>query len=41
MAEISRRGMLQAAGLMTLGAVSGCATSRGESGGDKVLFSVA
>ena len=32
MTKINRRGMLQAAGLMTIGAVTGCATSGNTSG---------
>jgi len=40
MTEISRRGMLQAAGLMTVGAMTGCASSR-SGGNEQALFSVA
>ncbi len=40
MTDISRRGMLQAAGLLTMGAVTGCASSRsGEK--DQAIFSIA
>ena len=40
MTKISRRGVLQAAGLMTAGLVTGCATSAGN-GRNGVAFSVA
>lgn len=39
MTEISRRGMLQAAGLLTMGAVTGCASSR-SGAKDQAIFSV-
>ncbi|GGI15902.1 fumarylacetoacetate hydrolase family protein [Oxalicibacterium faecigallinarum] len=39
MTEISRRGMLQAAGLLTVGAMTGCASSRSSSN-EQALFSV-
>lgn len=37
MTEMSRRGMLQAAGLLTVGAVTGCASPR-SSGKDQAIF---
>lgn len=40
MTEMTRRGMLQAAGVLTMGAMAGCATSRGD-GSAQALFSVA
>ncbi|GGC16752.1 5-carboxymethyl-2-hydroxymuconate isomerase [Oxalicibacterium flavum] len=40
MTEMTRRGMLQAAGVLTMGAMAGCATSRSD-GGSQALFSVA
>ncbi|RBA24055.1 fumarylacetoacetate hydrolase family protein [Herminiimonas fonticola] len=39
MTDISRRGMLQAAGLLTMGAVTGCASSR-SGGKDQAIFSI-
>ena len=41
MTEMNRRGMLQAAGLMTLGAVTGCAAPRSAGGKDQTVFSIA
>lgn len=40
MTSINRRGMLQTAGLMTLGAVTGCATSLNAGNKEKTVFSI-